>query len=103
MTIAAIVMEWFFEAKGEDGPCPRHKVEELTRFFLDNDYSPFAFGIIDNTIVKLDTSKCGTDWFSNALVWLHRPSMPNDWTKNDTIALTANRAVKLFYGYRRLP
>ena len=72
--IKAIVMEWIFKEKGESGPCPEAKVEELTQFLLSCKYVPFTWGIKKNSIVQLDTSKNGRDWFSNALIWLHLPS-----------------------------
>ena len=72
--IKAIVMEWIFKEKGESGPCPEAKVEELTQFLLSCKYVPFTWGIKKNSIVRLDNSKDGRDWFSNALIWLHLPS-----------------------------
>lgn len=80
-------MEWFFKAKGETGPCPDAKVEELTTFMLSNQYVPFAWGVKENTIVRLDTTNRGKDWFSNALIWLHHPSLPSQLSNNDSITL----------------
>ena len=81
-------MEWFFKAKGETGPCPESKVVQLSKFLLVNKYVPFAWGIKENTIVRLDTNSFGKDWFSNALIWLHQPSLPGRLATNDTIALS---------------
>ena len=83
--IVAIIMEWVFATKGERGPCPRAKVVELTDFLLSCDYVPFSMGIVENSIVKLDTSKHGLDWHLDTLIWLRGPSMPVKWAKNDTI------------------
>ena len=88
-------MEWFFKVKGERGPCPEAKVEELTIFMLSNKFVPFAWGIKDNTIVRLDTTNHGKDWFSNALIWLHHPSLPPHLSNNDTIILS-NRVTRIF-------
>ena len=95
LPIVAIVMEWFFKVKGETGPCPEEKVEELTDFLLFNKYVPFAWGIKENTIVRLDTNSHGKDWFSNAIIWLHQPSLPARWEKNDTITLNY-KVVRVF-------
>ena len=88
-------MEWFFKAKGEDGPCPEAKVEELTKFMLLNKFVPYAWGIKKNTIVRLDTTHFGKDWFSNALIWLHQPSLPSHLAKNDTITVS-HRVTRVF-------
>ena len=81
-------MEWFFKSKGEIGPCPDAKVEELTLFMLSNQFVPFAWGIKKNTIVRLETTHHGKDWFSNALIWLHQPSLPPGLANNHTITLS---------------
>ena len=88
-------MEWFFKSKGEAGPCPDAKVEELTLFLLSIQFVPFAWGLQKNTIVRLDSSKNGKDWFSNALIWLHQPSLPPNLSSNDTITLS-NRVTRVF-------
>ena len=88
-------MEWFFKAKGDSGPCPEEKVKELTKFLLFNKYVAFAWGVKANTIVRLDTRNFGTDWFSNALIWLHQPSLPNHLAKNDTITLS-HKVTRVF-------
>ena len=94
--VVAIVMEWFFKFKGELGPCPHAKVKELTDFLLANKYVPFAWGTTENTIVRLDTSRHGQDWFSNALIWLHQPSMPDSLAHNNTITLNSKVARRVF-------
>ena len=88
--IVAVVMEWFFKEKGETGPCPEAKVEELTKFMLSNEFVPFAWSLKKHTIVRLDTSNYGKDWFSNALIWLHQPSLPDHLARNETITLSYN-------------
>ena len=93
--VVAIVMEWFFKFKGELGPCPHAKVAELTDFLLASKYVPFAWGVKENTIVRLDASKHGQDWFSNAIIWFHQPSMPDTLAQNDTITLKS-KVVRVF-------
>ena len=85
--IAALVVEWFFKDKGELGPCPEIKVKELTQFLLSSNYVPFAWGIKKNTIVRLDTSNHGQDWFSSAIIWLNRDSLPDYLSTKDMITL----------------
>ena len=87
--IKAIVMEWIFKEKGESGPCPEAKVEELTHFLLSCKYVPFTWGIKKNSIVRLDTSKNGRDWFSNALIWLHLPSFSNHAWNDSNINISS--------------
>ena len=81
--IRAVLMEWVFP--GENGKysdqCPREKVVELTKLFLDNGYTPFRatshqlhlFNFLfynwDYRLSRLDISKLGTDWNFN-VVWL---------------------------------
>ena len=86
--IKAIVMEWTFKEKGESGPCPEAKVEELTQFLLSCKYMPFTWGIKKNSIVRLDTSKNGRDWFSNALIWLHLSSFSYHAWNNSNISIS---------------
>ena len=85
--IAALVVEWFFKDKGELGPCPEIKVKDLTRFLLSSNYVPFAWGIKKNTIVRLDASNYGQDWFSSAIIWVHRDSLPDYLSNSDIITL----------------
>ena len=85
--IAALVVEWFFKDKGELGPCPEIKVKELTQFLLSSNYVPFAWGIKKNTIVRLDASNYGQDWFSSAIIWLRRDSLPDYLSTRDIITL----------------
>ena len=69
--ILAVIMEWVFlleEGKYSE-QCPKEKVIELTKVFLDNGYTPFRVG--DNPkLSKLDISNLGTEWKFNNVVWL---------------------------------
>ena len=82
-------MEWTFSLRGEFGPCPGAKVEELTDFLISNKYVPFSWEfarfVEDGALARLNTSKHGRDWLSDAIVWLHQPSMPDTLAKNETI------------------
>ena len=83
-------MEWFFTTnKSFSEKCPEEKVVELTEFLLSNKYVPFAWGLKEDTIVRLNPSNHGKDWFSNSLIWLHQPSLPNHLAKNSSITLSS--------------
>ena len=77
----AVVMEWLFlRNNGEyTDQCPKEKVVELAKFFLDNGFTPFLVDVYNGHLSKLSVSQYGAEWKCN-VAWLH-----NSITENDTL------------------
>ena len=75
--IMAIIMEWIFLR--DDGSytkmCPKDKLVELTKLFLNNGYTPFRVKDDRRELTKLDTSKFGAEW-----TWKWNPNVA--WLSN---------------------
>ena len=69
--IVAVIMEWvFLRPNGAySEQCPKEKVIELTKLFLDNGYTPFQVNGDRLQLHKLDTANFGSDWKTN-VAWL---------------------------------
>ena len=69
--ILAVIMEWvFLRPNGAySEQCPKDKVIELTKLFLNNGYTPFQVNGDRKQLTKLDTSNFGVEWKTN-VAWL---------------------------------
>ena len=75
ISLLAVIMEWTFE--GQNGSfseaCPKDKVIDLTKLFLENGFTPFQWKeglnrvFYGNEWEKLDISNFGVDWSANVL------------------------------------
>ena len=64
-------MEWTFLSGDPNGDrCPKEHVVELTKLFLENDYTPFR---VTEHLEKLDITYLGLDWSTNVL-WVYKHS-----------------------------
>ena len=94
--IVAIIMEWVFMShrrQRRPGPCPKERVDELTRFLVSNHYVPFGWGSMENEITRLNINNKGNDWTVDNIIWLH--------TSSFTKALSLeNNVVNLNLKYR---
>ena len=71
LPILAIIMEWTFLSGDPNGDrCPKEHVVELTKLFLENDYTPFR---VTEHLEKLDITYSGLDWSTNVL-WVYKHS-----------------------------
>ena len=62
--ITAVIMEWIYLTDDGSYPkmCPKDKVEELTKLYLSNGYTPFLVKDDLRELTKLDTRKFGVKW-----------------------------------------
>ena len=75
--VIAVILEWTFlsENGSYSEQCPKEKVKELAKLFLDNGYTPFRvwdpFSIESGfpRFTKLDTLNFGVEWKCN-VAWL---------------------------------
>ena len=69
--IIAVLMEWVFLRNNGSysEQCPKEKVIELTKLFLDNGYIPFRVNNERHQLSRLDTSNFGVEWKFN-VAWL---------------------------------
>ena len=69
--IVAVIMEWeFLRPNGTySEQCPKEKVIELTKLFLNNGYTPFQVNRDRLQLTKLDTANFGVEWKKN-VAWL---------------------------------
>ena len=75
--VIAVIMEWtFLKPNGDYSErCPKEKVIELTKLFLNNGYTPFQVNGDRLQLTKLDTSNFGVEWKTNA-AWLANSISP---------------------------
>ena len=72
--ILAVIIEWYFlnhnmlEVSAE--LCPKEKVIQLSKLFLDNGYTPFKVDDNRLKLEKLDTTNFGVDWKMMNVAWL---------------------------------
>ena len=69
--ILAVIMEWVFLRPNGDysEQCPKEKVIELAKLFLDNGYTPFQVNGDRLQLTKLDSANFGVEWKTN-VAWL---------------------------------
>ena len=62
--ITAVIMEWIYLTDDGSYPkmWPKDKVEELTKLYLSNGYTPFLVKDDRRELTKLDTRKFGVEW-----------------------------------------
>ena len=79
--IMAVIMEWIFLR--DDGSytkmCPKDKLVELTKLFLNNGYTPFLIKDDRRELTRLDTSKFGVEWkwkWKTNVAWLSNAIAP---------------------------
>ena len=69
--VIAVIMEWtFLQPNGDYSErCPKERVIELTKLFLNNGYTPFQVNDAQKQLKKLNTSNFGVEWKTN-VAWL---------------------------------
>ena len=69
--VIAVIMEWtFLQPNGDYSErCPKERVIELTKLFLNNGYTPFQVNDAQKQLKKLNTSNFGIEWKTN-VAWL---------------------------------
>ena len=71
LPILAIIMEWTFLSGDPNGDrCPKEHLVELTKLFLENDYTPFR---VTEHLEKLNITHLGLDWHTDVL-WVYKYS-----------------------------
>ena len=83
--IMAVIMEWMFlrDNASYSNMCPKDKVIELTKLFLNNGYTPFRVKDDRRELTKLDTSKFGVEWtwkWNPNVAWLSNSIAPFYWS-----------------------
>ena len=75
--LIAVIMEWVFlrENGAYSEQCPKEKVIELTKLFLENGYTPFRVNGDRLQLEKLDSSNFGVEWKFN-VAWLSNQIAP---------------------------
>ena len=68
LPILAVILEWTFFKENPNGDrCSKEQVVELTKLFLENEYTPIR---VSKDFQKLNTSNFGTDWNTDIL-WIY--------------------------------
>ena len=69
--VIAVIMEWtFLKPNGDYSErCPKERVIELSKLFLNNGYTPFQVKDPQKQLKKLNTSNYGVEWKTN-VAWL---------------------------------
>ena len=69
--IVAVIMEWvFLRPNGAySEQCPKEKVTELAKLFLNNGYTPFQVNGDRLQLTKLDIANFGVEWKTN-VAWI---------------------------------
>ena len=69
--VIAVIMEWNFLKRNGDysEQCPKERVIELAKLFLNNGYIPFHVKEPQKQLKKLNSSNYGVEWKTN-VAWL---------------------------------
>lgn len=71
LPILAIILEWTFSSGDPNRVrCPKERIAELTKLFIENDYTPFR---VTEHLERLDITYLGLDWHTDVL-WVYKHS-----------------------------